>query len=87
MVLDLELLTLIRLWGEGALDVAPEPQGPHESRYLKLDSSDARSELGWEPRWDLEQALAATVSWYRAFQGGTAMRGFSCAQIASYCAV
>jgi nucleoside-diphosphate-sugar epimerase len=26
--------------------------------------------LGWEARYPMEQALAETVAWYRAFLGG-----------------
>jgi CDP-glucose 4,6-dehydratase len=40
---------------------------PHETTQLKLDSSKARAELDWRPVWDIDQALAATAQWYRAF--------------------
>jgi dTDP-glucose 4,6-dehydratase len=35
----------------------------HDVRY-SLDSSALRA-LGWEPRWEFERGLAATVEWYR----------------------
>jgi len=38
--------------------------GPHEARFLRLDSSKARTLLGWRPRWSLETALDATVEWH-----------------------
>ncbi len=59
---------LIQLLGRGALEM-PEPRGdePHEAQVLKLDVSQARAELGWSPRTDLEQALRLTAEWYRAF--------------------
>jgi CDP-glucose 4,6-dehydratase len=41
---------------------------PHEARYLRLDSTKARTRLGWAPPWDLDRALAGIVDWYRAFQ-------------------
>ena len=37
----------------------------HESGYLKLDSSKARQELAWRPRWNLHTALDMTVAWHR----------------------
>ncbi len=36
----------------------------HDRRYA-IDASKARRELGWEPRRRFEDALAATVAWYR----------------------
>jgi CDP-glucose 4,6-dehydratase len=63
----LELVrTLVRVAG---VDVEPEVQGegtPHgEIDRQYLDSSAIRSELGWEPRWELERGLAAAWEWYR----------------------
>jgi CDP-glucose 4,6-dehydratase len=39
----------------------------HEATSLTVDSSKARSALGWKPTWDLASTIAATVDWYRAF--------------------
>ena len=60
--------------------------GPHppESHYLKLDSSKARSRLGWSPRWDLEEALDRIVAWYSAFRDGEDMRAATLSQIESF---
>ncbi|MEE2664577.1 MAG: dTDP-glucose 4,6-dehydratase [Myxococcota bacterium] len=35
----------------------------HDRRYA-IDASKARDELGWVPRFDLEQGLATTVQWF-----------------------
>jgi dTDP-glucose 4,6-dehydratase len=40
----------------------------HDRRYA-IDSSKARRELGWGPRLRFEDALAATVAWYREHRG------------------
>jgi dTDP-glucose 4,6-dehydratase len=37
----------------------------HDRRYA-IDASKARRDLGWEPLRRFEDALAATVKWYRA---------------------
>jgi CDP-glucose 4,6-dehydratase len=41
-----------------------------ESKFLRLDSSKARSRLGWRPRLELERALHWTAEWYEAFSLG-----------------
>ena len=56
----------------------------HEACYLKLDSSMAKAELGWRPRWDLENALEKTVAWHSAWRSGSAMRHETLRQIAEH---
>ncbi len=75
---------LTRLWGEGAAWRLDERPQLHEAHYLKLDISKVRMKLGWEPRWHLDQALAAVVAWYRAWSGNEDMRAFSLGQIKAY---
>jgi CDP-glucose 4,6-dehydratase len=40
---------------------------PHETTFLKLDSTKAENLLGWSPRLDLQKALKFTVNWYKTF--------------------
>ena len=55
------------LWGKSArYEFASARNGPHEATFLKLDSTRARTEIGWHPAWGLDEALTATVEWYRA---------------------
>ena len=56
----------------------------HEAGYLKLDSSKARSELGWRPRWTLDRALEMTVDWHKALSDGQDMRELCLAQIRAH---
>ena len=57
---------------------------PHEAHFLKLDSSKARSRLGWRPRWDLERGLDATAEWYAAHRDGGDVRQVLLDQIEAY---
>jgi CDP-glucose 4,6-dehydratase len=58
-----------RLITASGADVEPEIQkgredGAEVDRH-RLDSGAIRRELGWAPRWGLEEGLASTWSWYR----------------------
>jgi len=77
---------LTELWpGELRWELDPGPH-PHEAHYLALDSTKARRELGWAPAWDLEEALARIVEWYRELDAGGDMRALSLAQIERFAA-
>ena len=54
---------------------------PHENTYLKLDSSKARTLLGWVPQLDLETTLEWIVEWTQMFQDSVDMRGITLKQI------
>lgn len=60
--------------------------GPHppEAHFLSLDSSKARAGLGWEPVWDLDDALASIVAWYLALRNGEDMRAVTLGQIEAF---
>ena len=72
------------LWGEAAQVEPAAGSGWHEAGLLRLDSTAARSELGWAPRWSLQQALIETVAWQRAWLRGEEMQEVSRRQIAAY---
>jgi CDP-glucose 4,6-dehydratase len=69
------------LWPGGVRWTEDEEPRPHEARYLKLDSSRARALLGWHPSLALDEALEATVGWYRHLRSGADMRDVSVSQI------
>ncbi len=61
------------------LTSAPQPQ---ESTRLHLDSTKARSLLGWHPVWNLDTTLAKTSDWYRAWLESKEV--ISCEQLEAY---
>lgn len=75
---------LCSLWGEGAHYDLDSNEQPHEANYLKLDISKARQHLGWEPRWDLEQALVNIVEWVKEYLGEGDLRKMCLKQIAQF---
>ena len=73
-----------QLWpDELRWELDPGPH-PHEARFLALDSTKARERLGWAPTWELEEAIAATVAWYRALAAGEDMRAVTLGQIDTF---
>ena len=57
---------------------------PHEAQSLSLDSSKAKSRLGWVPKWSIETALARTLEWHMAWRDGDDMRRRTLGQIQEY---
>ena len=56
----------------------------HEAWLLKLDSTKAKTKLGWEPRWSLEIALDKTLDWYQSWKKNQSMAEISIEQIKAY---
>ena len=57
-------------WPGEVVVAAGEPQPRLESAVPRVDSSRARSRLGWHPPWDLPAAIDATVDWHLAHRDG-----------------
>ncbi len=75
---------LAGMWSEGASWTTDSTPGVHEAQYLKLDSTKARTQLGWQPRLNIETALEWTMNWYRNWQQGADMAQESQIQIARF---
>lgn len=71
-------------WGEGAKWEPDRAEQPHEAGLLQVDASKARARLGWAPRLPLDEALAWTVEWYRAFADGADAAAITIDQIERY---
>ena len=71
-------------WGSGAKWVRDTADNPHEAGYLKLDSSKARTLLGWRPVLQTELALRWVTEWYLACRQGSDMQAFTLRQITEY---
>ncbi len=58
---------------------------PHEAMLLRVDSTKAKVQLGWNPTWELEDGLQETMDWYVEYEKNPrGIREFSLAQIQSY---
>ncbi|MFK7903000.1 MAG: CDP-glucose 4,6-dehydratase [Nitratireductor sp.] len=65
-------------------DVIFENHELHEATLLKLDSSNVKAYLKWEPHLDIEAGLEWTAKWYAEFERTQQMHAFSLAQIEQY---
>jgi len=71
-------------WGDATWCGTMENNAPHEANFLRLDCSKAKSVLRWHPAWNIEQAVAKTVAWVKAYCSGENMAQFMEAQIKEY---
>ncbi len=60
------LCMLNQQWQTMRWHVTEKPQH-HESTLLYLDSTKARTQLDWQPMWDINTSLGYTAAWYRAW--------------------
>lgn len=75
---------LASAWGKSAAWIRDPETGAHEAGILRLDSSKARTQLGWHPQLTTEASLAWTVAWYREWDNGEDMQEFTLRQIEEY---
>lgn len=60
----------IQRWGRGLRRIDLCDGGPHESNYLKLDSSKLKSIFGWKPRLDISTSLDMVIEWIHCYISG-----------------
>ncbi|HWR71936.1 MAG TPA: CDP-glucose 4,6-dehydratase [Nitrospirota bacterium] len=72
-------------WGENrSVIITQEKKTVHEEKMLHLNCDKARRILRWSPQWDLERAVAETVSWYRTVSDGKSALEITRRQIQMY---
>lgn len=82
----LELANLLcQTWQQGEVVLPMKPPAFHEANLLKLDSTKANTQLEWSPVWNVQQAVRATVEWYRDFSHGKQALALTEQQLDHYC--
>lgn len=57
----------------------------YEKKFLMLNSSKAKKDLGWKPKWNIDKSIYETVRWYQNFYTkNTSSQKFSINQLESY---
>lgn len=75
---------MLAAWPEKIGWEHPAGDQPHEAVLLRLDSSKARTELGWRPRLRLQQALMKVIEWHSSVAAGEDARAVSLRQLSDY---
>lgn len=78
----------VALWGRGGWTGTGDRMGKaYEANFLKLDSTKARTILGWRPLYSIDETLRATVEWYHGFYEDPEFdpKAFTLQQIEAYC--
>ena len=57
----------IHYYGLGMYNLANK-EYPHETTFLALDTTKARTKLGWEPVLDFEDTIKYTADWYKNYR-------------------
>jgi CDP-glucose 4,6-dehydratase len=71
-------------WPGSLVEFVEEVDAPAESPVLLVDSTRANDLLGFSPRWQFEETVKRTVSWYRQFEQGISARELCRADIEAY---
>jgi CDP-glucose 4,6-dehydratase len=79
----------LALWGEGSWEQPAEAQVEKETTLLRLSWEKAANRLGWWALYNWEEAVTATVDWFRIYQQwlsgeGPSMYDVCVQQIAAY---
>ncbi|RZK09898.1 MAG: CDP-glucose 4,6-dehydratase [Flavobacterium sp.] len=62
------------IWEDVQYQFIPEEGAPHEAKLLRLDISKTIKQLGWQPKWNSEQALTKTLEWYKNYKDVGALK-------------
>lgn len=76
--------TFVKKWGEDLKWVNQSDNGPHEANFLKLDCSLLKSQFGWQPCWNLDEAIEKTVEWAKCWKNNGDINQCMSQQIKEY---
>lgn len=75
---------IVSRFGRGSIVIEAGEARAHEANLLQLNCDKASQLLGWRPRWNVEQTLAATADWYKAVMDGAETAAVTQQQLRDY---
>ncbi|MGB2578777.1 CDP-glucose 4 [Elusimicrobium simillimum] len=73
----------IKDYGQGSYSIDKNAH-PHEATLLKLDITKAETQLDWHPVYTAQQAIAATIEWYKGWYEGKDVLALTHKQLKEY---
>jgi len=58
---------VVQNYGKGTVVDKSDPNALHEANLLALDTTKAKIELQWTPKWGIEKTVEKTVEWYKKY--------------------
>ena len=84
-VTTIELAELFRKhWGNMKEVIIEGGNGPHEAGYLRLNTDLIKSSIGFESRWNIDEAVQKTVEWTKVWNSDGDVRDCMDRQIQEY---
>lgn len=74
---------VVNYYGKGEV-IVNKTDNLHEANLLMLNIEKAKNVLGWAPTYKADEAIQATVEWYKRFYSGEKMLEFTMKQIENY---
>ncbi|MDA8747181.1 CDP-glucose 4,6-dehydratase [Litoreibacter sp.] len=74
---------VLDIWPGNWVDVSSDAS-VHEAKLLSLDSSKSASVLGFKPRWNFDQTIEKTITWYRAVAEGQSAADITASQLIEF---
>jgi len=67
----------IEIFGKGSLSIGETDKQKHEAGLLHLNCEKSNHQLDWNPVWNFEQTVKATIEWYKNYINGENPRELS----------
>lgn len=74
---------MVKYWGKGEVIVS-KTDDFHEANLLQLNITKSNKVLGWNPKYNADEAIQKSVEWYKRFYKGEDMINFTLSQIEEY---
>jgi CDP-glucose 4,6-dehydratase len=73
-----------KIFGKGSILIKELDLNKHEAGLLHLNCDKSNYQLGWNPVWNFDHALKATIEWYKNYLSGASPKELSLNNIYQY---